>query len=308
MGRKALPRATIGGLARSWRLSLEAANKSARTIEQYLESLRLFERHLAATGTTTDVDRLRREDVEGFLAQILSRSKASTAATRYKCLRLFFAWAVDEEEIERSPMEKMRPPIVPEQEVPVIEPDEIARLLKACAGSSFEDRRDRAVICLLVDTGVRRSELANLELDDVDLDRKWIRVLGKGRRPRAVPFGSASAKAVDRYLRVRGGHARAESDRLWLGSSGRTFTDGALRQMLGRRGAQAGVVHLHAHRFRHTFAHQHLAEGGNEGDLMMLTGWKSRQMLQRYASSTAADRARASYKSPLDRLADTKRT
>ena len=144
--------------------------------------------------------------------------------------------------------------------------------------------------------------MANLDLDDVDLDRKWVRVLGKGRRPRAVPFGAASAKAVDRYLRVRGGHARADFRRLWLGSSGRTFTDGAVRQMLERRGAEAGVANLHAHRFRHTFAHQHLAEGGNEGDLMMFTGWKSRQMLQRYASSTAAERAKAAYRSPLDRM------
>jgi site-specific recombinase XerD len=292
----------VADLGRSWRLSLEAQNKSVRTIEQYIESLRLFVRFLDGHGMPQAITSITREHVETFIADILTRAKPSTAATRYKCLRLFFAWCEDEGEIPRSPMEKMKPPIVPDEPVDVLTDIELVQLLKVCKGTDFEDRRDLAVICLLADTGIRRSELAGLSVDDVDLDVKYVRVLGKGRRPRVVPFGAKSAQAIDRYLRVRGSHALAALPDLWLGTAGRRFGDQAVRQMLERRGAEASVANLHAHRFRHTFAHQHLADGGNEGDLMMLAGWRSRQMLSRYASSTAAERARTAYKSPLDRL------
>jgi len=301
-GSRAAIAPTIEVLTRSWRLSLEAQDKSRRTLEQYLESLRLFDAFLARSGMPQAVASIAREHVEAFIADVLTRSKASTAATRYKCLRLFFGWCVDEGEITLSPMARMKAPMIPDEPVDVLTADELGRVLKVCKGTSFEDRRDLAVVCLLADTGIRRSELAGLTIDAVDLDHKVVAVLGKGRRPRVVPFGAKTAQAIDRWLRIRSGHRLAGLPDLWLGASGRRFTDQAVRQMLERRGTEAGVANLHAHRFRHTFAHQHLVDGGNEGDLMVLAGWRSRQMLTRYASSMAAERARTSYRSPLDRL------
>ncbi len=293
---------TIDVLTGAWRLALEAQHKSRRTIELYLESLRLFDAFLAEHGMPQAVAFVTREHVEGFIAEILTRAKPATAATRYKCLRLFFGWCIDEGEITTSPMLGLRPPIVPEEPVDLLTPAELGRVLKVCEGTTFEDRRDLAIVCLFADTGIRRSELASLTIDAVDLDHRIIAVLGHGRRPRVVPFGAKSAEAIDHWLRIRAAHKLAALADLWLGTAGRRFTDQAVRQMLERRGTEAGVANLHAHRFRHTFAHQHLADGGNEGDLMMLAGWRSRQMLSRYASSMAAEHARASYRSPLDRL------
>ena len=97
-------------------------------------------------------------------------------------------------------MENMRPPIVPDEPVPVLARAELGRVLKVCKGTTFEDGRDLAVICLLADSGIRRAELAGLHLDDVDFDRKTVTVLGKGRRPRLVPFGAKTAQALDRWL------------------------------------------------------------------------------------------------------------
>jgi integrase len=113
-------------------------------------------------------------------------------------------------------------------------------------------------------------------------------VLGKGRRERALPFGHTTAVALDRYPRVRARHKDAALPWLWLGLKGR-LTAWGLVQMLRRRSRQAGLPDLHPRQFRHTSAHQWLAQGGGETDLMRLAGWKSRAMLQRYGASAGED-------------------
>jgi site-specific recombinase XerD len=148
--------------------------------------------------------------------------------------------------------------------------------------------------------------VANLTVDDIDLNNRTARVLGKGRRVRLVPFGSKTASAIDRYVttvRARSPHART-TDRLWLGTRGPIGSPG-VRFVIERRAEQAGIGHVHVHQLRHSFASSWLRSGGSEGDLMRLAGWKSREMLGRYGAVTADERAHASYQSmvsPADRL------
>jgi integrase/recombinase XerC len=94
-------------------------------------------------------------------------------------------------------MDGMKPPQLPEQPVEVVRPEHLARLLKACEGRDFTSRRDTAIILLLVDTGMRRAECVGMTVDAVDLDQRLVWVLGKGRRPRALPIGRRTAQALD---------------------------------------------------------------------------------------------------------------
>jgi site-specific recombinase XerD len=194
-----------------------AENCSERTVASYLDSLRQAEAFLAGRGRTL-VD-ARREDLEAFLGDLLQRRAPETVATRYRRLRVLYRWLEEEDEITANPMAKMRPPIIPEQPVPVVPEDGLRQLLATCAGKRFEDRRDTALILLLVDVGPRRAELMGLTVADVDFDLDLL-VLGKGRRERALPFGRKSAVVLDRYLRVRARHKDAGLPWLWLGRAG----------------------------------------------------------------------------------------
>lgn len=146
---------------------------------------------------------IHREHVEAWIEDLLGRLKPATASVRFRSLQQFFKFLAEEGEITDSPMRNMRAPIVPEQPVAVVTEDELGRLLRACSGRTFADRRDTAILRLFLDTGMRLSELTGLRVEDLDFEQDVAGVMGKGRRPRACPFGNKTALTPQRYLQER---------------------------------------------------------------------------------------------------------
>src|SRR6266540_1552871 len=122
-----------------------------------------------------------------------------------------FGPAPSEPQERRWQRPKMRPPAVPDQPIPILSEPQLRTLFAACAGKDFDARRDTALLMVLLDAGPRRAELLGMRVEDLDFEYDVVRVIGKGRRERALPFGRKTAMALDRYLRARSRHRRRES-------------------------------------------------------------------------------------------------
>jgi site-specific recombinase XerD len=291
---------TWAGYLRDWDRSLRSGNYPQTTRYNYLLAAAQLGRYLGEHSPDPDADEaaddpcaVTRAHVEAFQAWMIETRSASTALNKHKGLQQFFKWLmVDEEAIDHSPMQRVRQPKTPTKLIPVMRDEDTGKLLEACKGKGFANLRDEALIRLYCNTGARLSEVGNLLVDDVDLNTESVHFHGKGAKDRRVRFGPKTARALSRYLRARDKHKGAELPNLWLADrGGRALEPNGIKIRLKRLGEAAGVADVHAHRWRHNFAHEWKRAGGDTGDLMLLLGWASEDMPRHYGASAAAERA-----------------
>jgi site-specific recombinase XerD len=280
----------LAALVPSWELHLKAERKSAETLKAYLTGVRMFLAWCERTGVPAVLDR---RTVSAFVASLLDAgAEAATARNRQLAVRRFSAWLAEEDETDRDDLLGMKPPKLDVKVVPSLDDDQIVRLVKACAGKDFRDRRDEAIVRLMVETAMRSDELLSMTVPDTDLAKGAAIIRrGKGGKGRTVPFGAKTGSAIDRYMRVRRSHRLASTPVLWLGDRGKEFGYHALRDTLKWRAELAGLAGFHPHLLRHTGAARWLDAGGSEGGLMAVAGWTRRDMLDRYVRSTSERRA-----------------
>lgn len=274
-------------------LHLGAVGKSKTTIKLYNEVAIGFAQSLEERRHPGLLE-VSRQDASNWLAEMRERGLApNTVRNRWVVLRSLFGWLVDEEELDRSPIERLT---VPKPETPppaVLSTDELARLFKACAGRDFKARRDYAILRLMAGTGMRIAEVAAIDGSDIDLANRLVVIRhGKGDRVRVVRMDAETAAALDRYQRVRARHRLAHLRAYWIGHRG-PFGSKGIRVMVNQRADEAGIGHVTPHQLRHSWAHLFLSRGGNEGDLQVLGGWDGPTVMRRYGSALAADRALA---------------
>jgi integrase len=239
---------------------------------------------------------------------LLERYSAAYVSNQFRELQQFFKWLAAEEEIP-DPMAGLRPPRVPDQPVPVFNSDDLARLERACAGRSFQQRRDAAVIAVFRATGCacpnsRASATTPASPGAATLTCRTGSSPSTARAARPGP--SRSATTLPAPSAATSGSA-AGTPRRPGRSCGSVnirgpMTASGIYQVITRRGRQCGVE-VFPHRFRHHFSHTWLDRGGAEGDLMEPNGWTSPQMLRRYGASARKARARRSYDRIMDNTA-----
>jgi integrase/recombinase XerC len=277
-------------LLKTFSFHLRARNQSPRTIKATLDYLKPFLKERDPLTVT-------RHDVEIYLANLSERCRPATVFTAWRHLSTFFGWLASEGDIGVDPMRNIPKPIVPPVEIPMPSIEQIHLLLAACKGRDKASRRDYALIAVMLDTGLRLSEVTNLKTSDIS-ENFSLRVFGKGRKWRTVQLGQTSTIALSRWLRVRPN----ETENVWVGRVG-PLTISGVRRIVRTRGVQAGLD-LHPHMLRHSFVDNWLRNGGSETDLARLCGWTTTRMAGRYAQHRADERALAAHTNvrPLDAL------
>ena len=273
-------------------MACEVEGKSPRTVQAYEETLRVFRRIVAGANLPVIVGGFAAADVYRFLKAIMdSPVSLGTRHRRFRETRAFFSWCTRMGYVTKHPFTGI-PNVKVEQKV--IQPfteDEIQQLLAACDGATAFGCRNRAIILLFLDTGMRALELLRVEVDDVNWETRRIHVRqGKGRKQRVVPFGEGPEAALRDYTtRFRG----EEPGCLFLATRGarRPLAPFALTTLFDRLGRRAGVEHAHAHRFRHTFATWAIENHARELDVQYLLGHSTSAMVRRYSATFDAAKA-----------------
>jgi site-specific recombinase XerD len=272
-----------------WEMSLAAGNKSRKTIDLYITGVTQYIKWCRDNDRPVALDR---RGVEEWTAHLLKSFTPATARARQTALRQFSKWLTDEKEIPSNDLLALPAPKLDEKVVDALTDDELKRVLQACQGTSFRDRRDEAMLRLMAETGMRAGEVIAMAVDDVDVKTGYATIVrGKGGRGRVVSFGPKTQLAIGRYLRLRRTHRLADTPQLWLGAGGQTYSYAGMQRAFEHRGRLAGVPRLHPHLLRHTAATRWRRAGGSEEGAMQVMGWRSHDMLLRYTRATASERA-----------------
>lgn len=253
----------LAALLPSWQLELRAERKSEQTVKSYTAGMLRFLAWAEATACPAVLDKA---TVNAFTVDLFEQgAEATTVRARLTGVRRFSAWLAAEGEIPADMLLGIKPPKLDQKVIEPLTEDQLRALLKACSGNDFRARRDEAIVRFMAETGARAGEVAGLELADVNLVTCTAIIRrGKGAKGRSVPFGAQAARALDRYIRARRTHRRADLPALWLGDRGGTpLGYHGLHWTLTSRAAAAGLVNFHPHRLRHTMADRWLAKGGS---------------------------------------------
>jgi site-specific recombinase XerD len=275
----------LQSLLDSWCRHLRGQRKSNHTLIVYRTAVESFLQHCADAGVPAE---LTKANVAEWVNVQHARA-ASTVRLRLTALKLFAKWLAAEEGFDADGVLAVKGPKLDQAPVPDLSEGEVQRMVKACDGNKLRDKRDKAMLLLLTETGLRAGELLALDIGDIDLDGCLLLVRrGKGGKSRRVRFSASTADAIDRYCRARSRAVhRPTEGPLWISIQGNRLSHNGLVNSLQARATKAGVIGFHLHRLRHTMAVRWLRAGGSETGLRAHAGWSDNTMVARYTKAAS---------------------
>jgi integrase/recombinase XerC len=252
----------------------------------------------AVDVATIDVREINPLMLRGYLGWLHRRNKKTTIARKLSAVRSFFSYLVKHNVIRENPAENVLTPKHKRSMPAYLTVDDMFRLLDSIQGDRLLTLRNRAMFETMYSSGLRVSELAGMDLFDIDLDQGLVKVCGKGQKERIVPIGRRALDAIQTYrqrLSSEKGLAQDQNTPLFLNKNGGRLSSRSIARILGQLARQCGLaVPISPHALRHTFATHMLDAGADLRIVQELLGHKSLSTTQRY-THVSIDRLMAAY-------------
>ena len=270
-------------------LSRSVMDCTEMTMKDYRTRLNQFNRFLFASYRDLSLVDVNRNHIETYLMDIKGKGRASwTLRTQYRCLSAFYHWLLEEQFVKESPLQKMKLPRVPKVGKAFLTETQRDRLLSFCPLSTFVGSRTAAMIWLLWTTGMRLSELTGLQISDLDNQGNKIRVFGKGRKERYVPYSKEAKKAVWRYTAYRADTL----PQLWLTEERKPMKSAGVQEAFDRIYKRADIhVKDICHIFRRTWAMRQLKAGVPIRYVQIIGGWENLSTMEIYVRAMQTEEA-----------------
>jgi len=282
-------------------LACKVDGLSPRTLADYQYKIGAFVDYCTSQGIS-EPKKLTVTGIRLFMLKLQEKNAPVSVSDYYRSVKRFLNWMVEERVLKHNPMATIRPPKVPQKVILPFTVEHIKRLLLLCDDRKFLGARNRALILIFLDTGLRLSEMAGIQLEDVDFDRETIKVMGKGAKERVVRIGRTAQKALLRYLLMR----QDSHPCLWVTEEQSPLTHWGIAGVMRALKQRAGIegVRCSAHTFRHTFATRALLNGAGEFEVQSLLGHSKLDMTRRYAASLRSEAAVVGHRrfSPVDNM------
>lgn len=265
-------------------ISRKARNLSKNTIKWYklsLDKLIVY----CEKNNLKNIEEVKTHHIEDLLNHQRERVRDITVKDFFNTFRVFFTYLFDEEYINRNPMKNMKAPKVQQKIMRTFTPEEINKILKSFDTSSFLGLRNYLIMCMFFSTGMRKGELLDLKMHDVNITLDTIKVTGKGNKQRMIPIGRTLRRVLIRYLNEREDYIEDNlCDYLIISYTKRQFTAGGVNRVFKTLKTELGISgeRFSSHSWRHTFAKTALLNGMDLFSLQRIMGHNSLNTTKKY--------------------------
>lgn len=263
-------------------LSCKVEGLSPATLKNYRYLIGSFVQFCQQNDVLTSKD-VSPQHIRLFMLQLQETNNATSVMDYFKSIKRFFNWLIQERYLDESPVRNIKPPRQDDKVVRPFSKQDIDRLLDWCNPHTYIGVRNRALILVFLDTGLRVSEMAKIQLVDVDISEGIIKIIGKGRKERWVRIGQIARRVLFKYISM----CRDDLDCLWVTEEGKPLTKDGIQtiiKVLCKRTGLTGVK-KGPHTFRHTAAINCLRNGMGEFALQVMLGHSTLRMTRKYVSS-----------------------